>query len=95
MEIIIKLTEEELNEKLAEAEAKGYQRALKEVAELEEDLEKCPIGCHDNCKMVKYGFGGGFSDDIPCKGNMFCITARQGHDLVNTVLEQTRYFEPY
>lgn len=90
MEITIKLTEVELNEKLAEVEAKGYRRALKEVVELEEDFKKCPIGCFDTChisspsEMYK----------APCKGNMFCMSVQQSYNAIDTVLEQTKYFEP-
>lgn len=89
MEIIIKLTEEELNEKLTEAEFKGYQRALKEVSELRKDFIKCPIGCFDSCHVSSPSG----TYEAPCKGNVFCMYAKQSYDAIDAILEQTRYWE--
>lgn len=89
MEITIKLTDRELKEKLAEAEFNGYQRALKEVSELRKDFIKCPIGCFDSCHIS----GPSEMYEAPCKGNMFCMYAKQGYDAIDAILEQTRYWE--
>lgn len=83
------LTEEELNKKLEEAELSGYQHALREVAGLRKDFIKCPIDCFDRCDISSPSE----MHKAPCKGNMFCMYAKQGYDAIDAILEQTRYWE--